>query len=228
MVFQRTKGFGERLKLARLALDYSIDDISAVLRIQAKYLRAIEANQLSSIKEIFYREQYVKSYATYVGIDWELIKKDVLNQDATESCNQKELSLLNPSSRRVLHHFELRTFIRKGAVVGTILFCLFYFTVALYHTFSPPELSLDTPLDQLTTTQEKLVVSGKTQKESTVVMINGASVPKDGTGNFKQEVILTTGLNTIYVTAAKRFSQGTTVTRQVFRQTETEQPLTMK
>ncbi len=215
----RTKGIGERFKIARLALGYSLEDISNILCIQAKYLRALESNQLLSIKEVFYREQYVKSYATFLGFEWETIRNDVQFLEQ-QSEDQKHLSLLNPSSRHLVRRWEVRTLVRGMALILVALGCLSYFVIASSHTFSPPELSLDTPLDQLTTAQEKLIVSGKTQKDAALVMINGARVPKDEQGNFKQEIILTSGLNTIHVTAAKRFSPSKTVTRQVFRKLE--------
>ncbi len=216
---QRTRGIGERFKIARLALGYGLEDVSALLCIQTKYLRALESNQLLSIKEVFYREQYAKSYAIFLGFEWEAIRNDVQFLEQ-QSEDQKHLSLLNPSSHHILRKWELRTFVRGAGVFLVAVGCLSYFVIASSHTFSPPELSLDTPLDQLTTTQEKLIVSGKTQKEAALVMINGARVPKDERGNFKQEIILTSGLNTIYVTAAKRFSLSKTVTRQVFRKIE--------
>ncbi len=215
----RTKGIGERFKIARLALGYSLGDISNILCIQAKYLRALESNQLFSIKEVFYREQYVKSYATFLGFEWETIRNDVQFLEQ-QSEDQKHLSLLNPLSHHIMRKWEVRTVVRGIALALIAVGCLSYFVIASSHTFSPPELALDTPLDQLTTTQEKLIVSGKTQKDAALVMINGARVPKDERGNFKQEIVLTSGLNTIHVTAAKRFSPSKTVTRQVFRKLE--------
>lgn len=224
---QRTKGIGERLKIARLSRGLSIDDISSVLCIQSKYLRALESNQLLSIQEVFYREQYSKSYAQYLGFDWEVLKNDSRYQEQEGYNDQQHYSLLTSSPRNFFQNFEPRIFIRNGSIALILILCFSYFVSASSYTFSPPELSLDTPLDQLTTTQEKLTVSGKTQKESSVVMINGARVPKNSSGYFKQEIILTSGLNTIHVTAQKRFSPSRTVTRQVFRQTD-EKSLTLK
>lgn len=72
---------GARLKEARLAKGYSLDDLQEVTKIQKRYLMGIEEGNYSIMPGAFYVRAFIKQYAEAVGLDADQIlteyRKDV-------------------------------------------------------------------------------------------------------------------------------------------------------
>lgn len=72
---------GARLKEARLARGYSLDDLQEVTKIQKRYLMGIEEGNYSIMPGAFYVRAFIKQYAEAVGLDADQIlteyRKDV-------------------------------------------------------------------------------------------------------------------------------------------------------
>lgn len=64
-----TNQMGEQLKAARLAKNLSLDDVQAATKIQARYLEAIENNNLSILPGDFYVRAFIRQYAIAVGLN---------------------------------------------------------------------------------------------------------------------------------------------------------------
>lgn len=62
-------GIGERLREAREAQGYTIDDIQVKTKIQKRYLEAIEAEKYEALPGKFYARAFMKEYALTVGLD---------------------------------------------------------------------------------------------------------------------------------------------------------------
>lgn len=80
---------------------------------------------------------------------------------------------------------------------------------------SAPTLTLFAPEQGLTTSSVTLEVRGKTV-QSAEVRINGSLLPPAQGGEFKHELTLAKGVQTIVVEARKRYSRPATIERQVF------------
>ncbi len=86
---------GARLKEARLARGYSLDDLQDITKIQKRYLVGIEEGNYSIMPGTFYARAFIKQYAEAVGLDAEELldqfKKDVpeaQKAEVTESYTQ--------------------------------------------------------------------------------------------------------------------------------------------
>lgn len=64
-------GLGARLKEARIAKGYSLDDLQELTKIQKRYLEAIEEENFSIMPGGFYARVFIKQYAEAVGADAE-------------------------------------------------------------------------------------------------------------------------------------------------------------
>jgi len=64
---------GARLKEARLAKGYSLDDLQEITKIQKRYLIGIEEGNYSIMPGSFYVRAFIKQYAEAVGLDAEQI-----------------------------------------------------------------------------------------------------------------------------------------------------------
>lgn len=60
---------GNRLKEAREAKGYSLDDLQTITKIQKRYLQGIEEGDYSKMPGKFYVRAFIKQYAEAVGID---------------------------------------------------------------------------------------------------------------------------------------------------------------
>jgi cytoskeletal protein RodZ len=72
---------GARLKEARLAKGYSLDDLQEITKIQKRYLMGIEEGNYSIMPGSFYVRAFIKQYAEAVGLDADQVlteyRKDV-------------------------------------------------------------------------------------------------------------------------------------------------------
>ncbi|MBB4823864.1 cytoskeletal protein RodZ [Sporosarcina luteola] len=62
-------GLGDRLKEARTAKGYSLDDLQSLTKIQKRYLSGIENEDYSMMPGSFYVRAFIKQYAEAVGLD---------------------------------------------------------------------------------------------------------------------------------------------------------------
>jgi len=60
---------GERLRAARLAQDFTVEQLSTELRIEAKQLHALEENRFEQIGVPVFIKGYLKQYGTRLGLN---------------------------------------------------------------------------------------------------------------------------------------------------------------
>ena len=101
---------GARLKEARLAKGYSLEDLQEITKIQKRYLIGIEEGNYSIMPGSFYVRAFIKQYAEAVGLDPEELldqfKKDVpgtQNEEVVQSYAQ------SPSRRKLSNRSSSKT-----------------------------------------------------------------------------------------------------------------------
>lgn len=211
---------GEQLRSARTQRGLAIAIVSHTLLIPAKYLRELEANRWHSIPETLYRELFLKSYSTYLGLDWEKIK----SQYAAE-CRLFDEGL-SVQRTHTMSAVRSTSFIVAPNLVKTIAFSVIlsigfaYLLFLGYRATMPPTLAVNSPAHDTTVTTDRITVSGTTLPAAQVT-INGEIVMLDPDGSFEQPLILAEGMNVIKVSAAKKYSKEQSVERRVLYRRET-------
>ena len=99
-------------------------------------------------------------------------------------------------------------------ILVVVLAIISYLGLHLQGLLSPPPLTLTTPADGLITSNRTLEINGETAPGAQV-KINGSSLPIPQTGKFSHTLVLTRGINTIAVSARKRYSKPAVIKRQV-------------
>ena len=203
---------GEKLQKFRTGHRKSLVDVSRSIKIQVKYLEALENGSYAGLPADVYVRGFLRSYARYLGCDEEAI----LRMYERERNIQLSLKKKSSATKESLH-IRWPSFIVTAKTVWTACIVLALSGVVLYlfreyHTFvSAPRLVILEPRDQGVVSEADIVVRGEADHGARV-LINGQPALVDAQGNFMEKLLLQPGLNTIVVSAANRFGKERTET----------------
>ena len=94
-------GLGDRLKEARTAKGFTLDDLQSITKIQKRYLASIEEEDYSNMPGSFYVRAFIKQYAEAVGLDSDEML--LLYQESPKAISPEEeeqQQLVSPSLSR--------------------------------------------------------------------------------------------------------------------------------
>ncbi len=203
---------GEKLQKFRTGHRKSLADVSRSIKIQVKYLEALESGSYAGLPADVYVRGFLRSYARYLGCDEEAILRMYERERNIQLSLKKKSSATNESL-----HIRWPSFIVTAKTVWTACVVLALSGVVLYlfreyHTFvSAPRLVILEPRDQRVVSEADIVVRGEADHGARV-LINGQPALVDAQGNFMEKLLLQPGLNTIVVSAANRFGKERTET----------------
>jgi len=202
---------GDQLRASRRTHNLSLRAISRALCIPIQRLEQLECDQFQAIPEEMYRELLLKTYATYIGLEWKSIKAQY---DAQTLCfartDRKSHRMALTQRHLVVAPHLIRTFLLGCAITG----CFVYLAFLGYRAVSPPQLAIWSPAQDEWSALDRIVVRGKTQQEARLT-INGEPIMIGYDGTFEQSVVLSEGLNVITVGASKKYSKERTEERRV-------------
>ncbi len=201
---------GERLRRARRALDLNIEPIAKKLKIRAEYLMAMEDERFDKLPAGLYGKNFLREYSAFLGL-----KPKELFKDLDEKIFGEENS--NPFSQKVLKSHKLLVWpkiIKNIMVSGAILICFLYLIFYFKNIVTAPDLQITQPDKNILTSASALTVSGQTEPEAEV-RINGEIVLNNDKGIFSQTINLKKGMNSITVSAKKKYSRERSITRQI-------------
>lgn len=205
----------EQLRRARQAKDLKLEAVAKRLKIRLTYLDALEKGDYHLLPQGVYRLNFLKEYAYFLGLDSSQLLKQFSREVKQQSNSSAPLFDRQVVSKRYL--LALPQLVRNAIIGVLIVGCLVYVGLLLQQLFKPPFLEVTSPAADLTISETRLVIKGKSEPE-TDIRINGEPVLADGEGKFEREIYLQTGFNTVTISAKKKYSQETVVTRQILVQ----------
>ncbi|MEA3463979.1 MAG: helix-turn-helix domain-containing protein, partial [Patescibacteria group bacterium] len=198
---------------ARQEKKLKLKDIAKKLNINLKYLRALEAGEYKKLPTGIYEKKFLMEYAVYLGLNYnELIKAFTAEKNTVRHQGQKELFSKQVIKKR--YFLALPKIIKSIIIVIVIIICFTYLGFGLKKIIAPPYLFVYSPEKNFITQNRFIKVIGKTEEEAQII-INGATVLSDATGEFAKTVNLKNGINIITITACKKYGRDKTVIRQV-------------
>lgn len=193
---------GEVLKKQRKNFKKSIEQVALDTKIQPRFIRYIESNDFDKFDSSVYAQGFIKIYANYLE----------LNEDRIMAIYRRSVPQINQESKTIREtgkkNKKLKITPKMIAVSLSIIFLIVilgYLGYQIYQFQSPPEISISSPEDQLTVTENTVEVTGATDINSTL-FINDIPIELDPQGNFQYEVDLNPGVNIITVLAKKNNS----------------------
>ncbi len=194
--------WGERLRRAREAARWPIEEAAYEVNIPRRYLEALERMEVGALPGKMYAERFVRRYARWLSLDEQEIMEGFAETYALEEADQPSLyrPVERTSQKRIRAWPRVLQWVGGGLLAG--LFVM-YLGAKVYGVFSSPELVLYSPSTDASVSDYSVVIVGKTETE-TIVRINEKQIQPDEYGNFSERISLLPGLNTIEVSAQKK------------------------
>lgn len=201
---------GERLKKAREDRQLNLHDVSIKTHVPVKYLEAIESSQFDCLPSAkAHRLAYIREYAQSL----DLSPASFLYQFSKESDLENYVPV-HPHRSFKIRKLSISSIIKNATVCILIISFLGYLAWQINGILRPPKLTLFTPNDGSVISQMITNVQGETEKEVQLT-VNGKDIMPNYKGQFEAQVGLSSGLNTITVSAIKKHGKTTTITRHI-------------
>ena len=208
---------GDKLKERRESLAVEIDRVAKKLRIKTSYLQNLEASNYDKLPADVYTRAFVKKYAQFLDVDAVLVVEEY---DKERKLRQNIKGLLAYSELPYLRRSQFNITSQTVGKIFIIFICLLvggYFFYQLSFLFEPPKIILLSPKNDLIIRDDKLEFIGKI-KPYAYLTINNQEVYIDKEGNFKVELLLNQGLNTIELIAKNRLNKSVSLIRKVVKE----------
>ena len=190
---------GKILKASRKRLGLSLTDVARDTKINETHLFNIENDEYGKFKDEVFLTGYVKIYAKYLNLDVDKILAvyrrsiKILDQQRQTTPKDSALSTRERPWRRIAS-------IAIAAIL--IVGILIYFAIQFNNFRQPPNLTISSPENDITVTEETIAVKGETDPDS-IVTINDRETELSDSGEFNSEVKLDPGENVIVITTVR-------------------------
>jgi len=204
---------GQQLRLAREEKKIKLEVAAKKLLIKVDYLKALENNDHSKLPQGVYAKNFLREYARFLGLDYKSLVKE-FSLDNTSGRISEPATLFERQIVPKKYLVVVPALIRNSLIIIVALICLIYIGFLVNKIFQAPYLNISYPEGDFSTKEKQLEISGQTESESEV-QINGQVVQVSADGSFKRNIYLEPGLNTIMVSAKKKYSRSATVSRRI-------------
>lgn len=201
------------LKAARQEKNLKINQASKDLNINIKYIEALEAGNFDLLPAGIYGKNFLRDYSNYLGLD----AKEITSLYEQGGIKKPEINSRDLFSKKIPkpHYFlSLPRIIKNIIIVLIVLICISYLGFYVKNIISPPPLEIISPNDNFTTSSKHITILGKTDKKASIT-VNDENVLIDPSGNFSKKINLKDGVNTITITARKKYSKTHIIDRLV-------------
>lgn len=205
---------GQILKETRESQFYTLEEVEKATKIRKELLQALEADDYKKLPPSTFVQGFIKNYAKFLKIESKPLLA-IFRRESPE--NKRNIYVMdafaNPYTGSRFKITPGRVF---GGVVAGVVFIFFVYLWFQYRQLVGfPQLTVDSPPDQLSTSNPVITVEGKTDPESRI-MVNNQEVQVDLDGNFKENITLSAEVNKLSIIAISRFGQQTEEDRTVY------------
>ncbi|WP_194841477.1 helix-turn-helix domain-containing protein [Sporosarcina obsidiansis] len=134
-------GLGARLKEARVAKGYTLDDLQGITKIQKRYLSGIENEDYSTMPGAFYIRAFIKQYAEAVDLDADEML--ALYKEESREAPDEEREVVAPTTLQ--RSSGLKTNSKLKEIMPKIIVALFIVMIIVIVYILFREKASDTP-----------------------------------------------------------------------------------
>lgn len=210
------KGFGETLKSQRKSLGLALQKVSQILNIKLAYLKALEEEDFNKLPPSVYVQGFLKSYARFLKLDAEsLLKYYKMEQNIVENrkVDKKDLVYQSKIKRSPFLALSPRMLKIGFIILGVIAFFV-YLGWEISGFSAAPSITIISPQDNKKINTDFVVLVGKTDKGAEVY-VNGQKVVIDPEGNFREQLVLSEGLNILEILAKNKLGRERRIERKI-------------
>ena len=206
------KTIGQEFALERKRKGLSIAQVAKDTKIKEEFLYAIEKGDFKALPSSAYAYGFVRNYAKYLGLPVEK-SLAIYRREYDEKKNVEVLprGFSNPKEYTPPKY----RFGRSAALLICLFvivagFLVFQYRAAVFN----PNLKIDTPKENEEVHSLTVVIKGKTDSASTL-LIDNKEVPIDSDGSFQKEITVFPGEEVINFSVENKFGRSTSVNRKI-------------
>ncbi len=197
---------GERLKNLRSERRLTLAEVSRETKIPVKYIEMIEDGKYEKLPPDVYVRGFLNAYARFLAIDpKKIISLYQREKDINSNLNGEEKK---PSKKKKkLPRFVITPHIIIAVFVAVIILGGFSYLYSQIGRFAAvPRLIISSPAENESISGNFVTISGFTDEDAKLT-INNQPIMVNDKGEFKEDILLQSGVNTITVTAVNRFNK---------------------
>lgn len=191
----------------------SLEEVSQVLGIDIKYLKALEQGRIDRLPKGVYEKNFLREYSSYLGIDPKEIL-EVYDKNVRHEVENRQKSMFVRKVSGEQYFLLVPRIIKNTLIFCVVLACIVYIGFYLKNIVAAPELVVFEPENNMNIIEHEIEIYGKTEKE-VEVEINNKKVLINDEGIFREIINLKTGINNIEVKAKKRYSETNIIKRTI-------------
>ncbi len=195
------KTVGQIIRSARLQRNLSIDQLSALTKIDAKYIDALESDRYDLLPSETFAKGFIRNLSLRLDRDpnelISIFRRDFRNPDKPRhtSIHQKTNTLFSFASSQAL------PFVLGGLIF--IIYLIFQFRAIL----TPPELQVTAPAAGAVLVSP-IEIEGQTSVDANIFINSDTSTKPDPTGHFLVRLSLPVGETILEIKTTNRFGRS--------------------
>ncbi|HLM83640.1 MAG TPA: RodZ domain-containing protein [Candidatus Bathyarchaeia archaeon] len=202
---------GEQLKNLRAEGRVTLFEVSRETKIPVKYIEMIEEGKYDKLPPDVYVRGFLRAYAEFLGVD----EKKIINlyqreKDIKTNLNGGEKK--PPKKKTKMSRFVITPRIFIAASITVVVIGGFSYLYGQIGRFAAvPRLVITNPGGDENIAGNSISISGFTDEDARLT-INDQPILVSDKGEFKEDVLLQSGVNVITVSAVNRFNKAVSKT----------------
>lgn len=215
---------GEKLRKKRLSRKVGVDFVESSIGVRKRYIIAIEESRYEKLPGRVYVDNFIKKYASFLGLNVDdcldevdkeyKIFNSISNNSFSENMSGRFFVFKKRKNLLSSKLFFANNILKNIVVVILFLLCFTYIGVEAVSVFSPPNIKVYSPNDNMILNTQSVFVEGEVEVPAKVY-INDKEIMIGKTGVFAEEITLRSGVNIIKVSASKRHGRPSILHRKV-------------
>jgi cytoskeleton protein RodZ len=198
---------GEQLRNLRSEGRVTLHEVSRDTKIPMKYLEMIEDGKYENLPPDVYVKGFLRAYAEFLGVDLKKII-NLYEREKDIKSNLQSGGKKNPQkkAKRPIRFVITPRYLVVVLIVLVIVGGFSYLYSQIGRFAAVPRLVVTSPADDQSIMGNSVSISGLTDEDAKLT-INGQPILVNDKGEFKEDILLQSGVNAITILAQNRFDK---------------------